>query len=110
MTGELLSALWVGSGALACLRAALLPVLAGQLLCQLTTRHVPTHAHSPPLGSPFLLLRRIKEAQRLAKLRRTTSQREAAYLEAEQQAALKQQQVAVVPGEVPPPAALVTVV
>ncbi|PRW56251.1 20S proteasome beta subunit type beta 5 isoform B [Chlorella sorokiniana] len=51
---------------------------------------------------------RIKEAHRLAKLRRTTSQREADILAAEK-AALKQQAPAV-PSGTPPPAALVTVV
>ncbi|KAI7843853.1 hypothetical protein COHA_002404 [Chlorella ohadii] len=51
---------------------------------------------------------RIKESQRQAKLRRTTSQREADYLEAEK--AMLKQAAAAVPSGVPPPSALVTVV
>ncbi len=72
---------------------------------------IPSAQHSPS-PPPALLpppVCRIKEAQRQAKLRRTTSQREADYLEAEK-AALKQQAAPAVPSGVPPPAALVTVV
>lgn len=77
------------------------------------SRARPTRPKGSPLSRrhPRPRPRRLKEAQRLAKLRRTTTQREADLLEADKAAALKRQHEGwAAPADVPTPAAIVTVV